>query len=96
MSQHSCRQCGSPLEHPVIDLGHQPTSNAFLLPDQLSKPEITYPLQVFVCTSCWLVQLPAHVSADELFTADYAYFSSTSSSWCEHACSHQLEDVLEK
>ena len=85
MSQHSCRHCGSPLEQLVIDLGHQPPSNAYLLPDQLSKPEITYPLQVFVCTSCWLVQLPAHVSADELFTANYAYFSSTSSSWCEHA-----------
>jgi len=69
----------------VIDLGHQPPSNAYLLPDQLSQPELTYPLQVFVCASCWLVQLPAHATPQELFTADYAYFSSTSSSWCTHA-----------
>jgi len=85
MSPHPCRHCGSPLEHTVIDLGHQPPSNAYLRPDQLSQPEVTYPLQVFVCTSCWLVQLPAHAAAEELFTADYAYFSSTSSSWCAHA-----------
>ena len=80
-----CRHCGTPLEHEVIDLGHQPPSNAYLLPEQLALPEVTYPLKVFACTSCWLVQLPAHASADELFTADYAYFSSTSSSWCAHA-----------
>lgn len=82
---HSCRHCGSTLDHTVIDLGHQPPSNAYLTAEQLLEPEITYPLQVYVCTSCWLVQLPAHAAADELFTADYAYFSSTSSSWCAHA-----------
>ena len=80
-----CRHCGSPLEHPVIDLGHQPPSNAYLTSEQLLGPEVTYPLQVFVCSNCWLMQLPAHASAEELFTADYAYFSSTSSSWCTHA-----------
>ena len=82
---HPCRHCGSPLSQEVIDLGHQPPSNAYLTPEQLALPEITYPLKVFVCTSCWLVQLPAHAAAEELFTADYAYFSSTSSSWCAHA-----------
>ena len=85
MSQACCRHCGSPLEHTVIDLGHQPPSNAYLTPEQLAEPEITYPLKVFVCGRCWLVQLPAHASAEQLFTADYAYFSSTSSSWCAHA-----------
>jgi SAM-dependent methyltransferase len=85
MTQHLCRHCGSQLQHTVIDLGHQPPSNAYLRPEQLALPEITYPLQVFVCVSCWLVQLPAHAAAEELFTADYAYFSSTSSSWCAHA-----------
>jgi len=69
----------------VIDLGHQPPSNAYLTPEQLALPEVTYPLKVFVCSHCWLVQLPAHAAADELFTADYAYFSSTSTSWCTHA-----------
>ena len=69
----------------MIDLGHQPPSNAYLQADQLVQAEVTYPLQVFVCTNCWMVQLPAHAAAEELFTADYAYFSSTSSSWCAHA-----------
>jgi len=80
-----CRHCGSPLHHEVIDLGHQPPSNAYLSADQLGRPEITYPLKVFLCTSCWLMQLPAHAAAETLFTPDYAYFSSTSSSWCAHA-----------
>ena len=85
MSTHTCRHCGSTLEHTVIDLGHQPPSNAYLRPEQLALPEITYPLRVFVCSKCWLMQLPAHAAAEELFNADYAYFSSTSSSWCAHA-----------
>ena len=82
---YCCRHCGSPLNDSVIDLGHQPPSNAYLTASQLLDPEITYPLKVFVCTHCWLVQLPAHAAADELFTSDYAYFSSTSLSWCAHA-----------
>ncbi|EDY37207.1 methyltransferase [Cyanobium sp. PCC 7001] len=85
VSSPCCRHCQSPLEQEVIDLGHQPPSNAYLTAEQLSLPEITYPLKVYVCTACWLVQLPAHAAADQLFTADYAYFSSTSSSWCDHA-----------
>lgn len=82
---HSCRHCGSVLEHKVIDLGHQPPSNSYLTSEQILREEITYPLQVYLCMKCWLVQLPAHASAEELFTADYAYFSSTSTSWCTHA-----------
>ena len=92
---HACRHCGSPLEHTVIDLGHQPPSNAYLTADQLLKPEITYPLQVYVCTHCWLVQLPAHATAEELFTPDYAYFSSTSTSWCAHA-KHFVEKAVQR
>ena len=82
---HYCRHCGSPLHHEVIDLGHQPPSNAYLTTEQLALPEINFPLKVYLCSSCWLMQVPAHAAADELFTADYAYFSSTSKSWCEHA-----------
>lgn len=82
---HPCRHCGSPLSQDVIHLGHQPPSNAYLTAEQLLGPEITYPLKVYLCSGCWLVQLPTHAPADELFTADYAYFSSTSSSWCAHA-----------
>lgn len=85
MEIQRCRHCGSELRQPVIDLGHQPPSNAYLDHEQLLVAEVTYPLKVLVCTSCWLVQLPVHAEADELFTDDYAYFSSTSSSWCKHA-----------
>lgn len=92
---HFCRHCGSPLNHQVIDLGHQPPSNAYLSAEQLAQPEITYPLQLLVCTNCWLVQLPAHTSADDLFTPDYAYFSSTSSSWCVHA-EHFVSEAIDR
>lgn len=85
VSQYRCRHCDAPLENTVLDLGHQPLSNAYLTREQLSLPEITYPLRVFMCTECWLVQLPALIAADELFTDDYAYFSSTSTSWLTHA-----------
>ena len=61
---HLCRHCGSPLSDQVIDLGHQPPSNAYLSAQQLLAPEITYPLKVYVCGSCWLVQLPAHAAAE--------------------------------
>ena len=56
MNYH-CRHCEAPLVHEVIDLGHQPPSNAYLVSEQLGLPEITYPLKVYVCTNCWLVQL---------------------------------------
>lgn len=85
MTTHSCRHCGASLHQPVIDLGHQPPSNAYLSADDLSQAEITYPLQVYLCTSCWLMQLPAHAPAEALFSDDYAYLSSMSSSWCRHA-----------
>ena len=93
--KHLCRHCGSPLDHQVIDLGHQPPSNAYLTAEQLAGPEITYPLRLLVCSSCWLVQLPAHAAAEELFTPDYAYFSSTSSSWCAHA-EHFVELAVQR
>ena len=82
---HLCRHCGSTLNDQVIDLGHQPPSNAYLSAEQLAGPELTYPLRVLICTQCWLVQLPVYAAADALFTPDYAYFSSISSSWCAHA-----------
>lgn len=82
---HSCRFCLAPLESSVIDLGHQPPSNSYLTKEQLELPEKHYPLKVYVCSKCWLMQLPAHNTSEELFTPDYAYFSSTSESWCKHA-----------
>lgn len=80
-----CRHCEASLDHAVIDLGHQPPSNAYLTAADLERLEVHAPLKVFVCTSCWLVQLPEHHSADVHFGADYAYFSSVSSTWVAHA-----------
>ncbi|MEB3201256.1 MAG: class I SAM-dependent methyltransferase [Synechococcus sp.] len=85
MTALHCRHCGASLQQPVIDLGHQPPSNAYLSADQLKQAELTYPLKVYVCTSCWLVQLPCHAAAETLFSANYAYLSSISTSWCAHA-----------
>lgn len=81
----SCRHCGAALQHGIVDLGHQPPSNAYLPAPALCGPEVAYPLKVFVCTGCWLVQLPEHAAADQLFTPDYAYFSSTSKAWLAHS-----------
>jgi len=80
-----CRHCKAPLEHTFIDLGYAPPSNAYLTQEDLSKPEVYYPLKVRFCDKCWLVQTEDYTHASELFTEDYAYFSSTSSSWLEHA-----------
>ena len=68
-----------------MDLGFAPPSNAYLSKDDLSKPEKYYPLKVKVCEECWLVQTEDYANADELFSSDYAYFSSTSTSWLTHA-----------
>jgi SAM-dependent methyltransferase len=75
------------LAEKFLDLGAMPPSNAFLSEKDLEKPEPKYPLRLLVCTSCWLVQTEDFVGRDQLFASDYAYFSSTSSSWLEHAAS---------
>jgi SAM-dependent methyltransferase len=80
-----CRHCKSELEHPFLDLGFAPPSNAYLSFAQLKEPEITFPLQLRVCHHCWLVQTEDYAKADELFTNEYAYFSSTSQGWLNHA-----------
>ena len=81
----NCRHCEAPLHHVMIDLGHQPASNAYLLEADLAQGEVYAPLKTFVCDQCWLVQLPSYHRSDELFTSDYAYFSSTSTGWVAHA-----------
>lgn len=80
-----CRHCHSELSLPFLDLGTAPPSNAYLSRTQLHAPETRYPLRLMTCESCWLVQTEDYARADELFSADYAYFSSTSSSWLDHA-----------
>jgi hypothetical protein len=80
-----CRHCNAPLTLPLIDLGCAPPSNAYLSRQQLPQPEKKYPLRVLVCQTCWLAQTEDFAQAHELFDADYAYFSSFSSTWLEHA-----------
>lgn len=82
--EKKCRFCSMQLEHTFADLGTSPFSNAYLEPEQLSQGEMFFPLHAFVCGSCLLVQLEAFQSPDAIFS-DYAYFSSYSSSWLEHA-----------
>lgn len=81
----NCRHCGTPLIHTFLDLGFAPPSNAYLTEQDLSCPETWYPLKTKVCDACWLVQTEDYADAATLFTPDYAYFSSTSSGWLEHA-----------
>jgi hypothetical protein len=91
----NCRHCATPLRHNLLDLGFAPPSNAYLTTDDLSKPEKYYPLRVKVCDSCWLVQTEDFAQAHELFDANYAYFSSTSSSWVKHARDYS-DHVIER
>ena len=81
----NCRHCSASLEHVFLDLGFAPPSNAYLSDTDLTKPEKYYPLKVMVCDQCWLVQTEDYAGAEELFSDEYAYFSSTSTSWLEHA-----------
>lgn len=84
----NCRSCAAPLDHVFIDLGHAPPSNAYLTREALSRPEVTYPLRALVCDRCWLVQTEDFARAEDLFTDDYAYFSSTSTSFVAHAAAY--------
>lgn len=83
-----CRHCQTPLSQKFVDLGRAPPSNAYLTEGALLRPETAYPLRVYVCTACRLVQTEDHAAPDELFSADYAYFSSTSKIWLDHAESY--------
>jgi len=80
-----CRHCQAELTLSLIDLGAAPPSNAYLNQQTLHAPEKYFPLRVLVCTHCWLVQTEDYAGADELFSADYAYFSSFSTTWLKHA-----------
>src|SRR4051812_41593702 len=80
-----CRFCATPLSHLFADLGQSPISNAMRRPQDIDQAEPFYPLRAFVCDACKLVQLQDFHVADALFTADYTYFSSFSTSWLKHA-----------
>ncbi len=89
----NCRHCGTPLAHTFLDLGSAPPSNAYLSADDLNRPELYYPLKVKVCDHCWLVQTENYAQVEELFHPDYAYFSSTSSSWLRHAAQYSQDMI---
>jgi len=83
-NQPGCRFCGTKLQHTFVDLGMSPLCESFLSAEQLNQMEPFYPLHVYVCENCFLVQLEAYVTPEHIFT-DYAYFSSYSDSWLAHA-----------
>ena len=83
-----CRHCAAELERVCLDLGSAPPSNAYLSEAALRAPELWYPLRLLVCERCWLVQTEDHAGRELLFGADYAYFSSFSTSWLAHAESY--------
>jgi len=80
----ACRFCGTPLEKTFVDLGGSPLATSYLSPKQINEMEPFYPLHTYICSSCFLVQLPEVEKAEAIFT-DYAYFSSFSDSWLQHA-----------
>jgi len=80
-----CRHCSAVLTTTFLDLGSAPPSNAYLTSKTLHLPEKWFPLRVLVCTECWLVQTGEFAGAAGLFDADYAYFSSFSTTWLAHA-----------
>jgi hypothetical protein len=84
----NCRHCYTPLDEVFLDLGFAPPSNAYLSAADLRAPERYYPLKLLVCTQCWLVQTEYLAQASELFSPDYAYFSSMSRGWLDHAAQY--------
>lgn len=81
----NCRHCGTSLHLPFLDLGSAPPSNNYLTSSTLHAPEQWFPLRVMVCEQCWLVQTEDFSRAESLFPSDYAYFSSYSDTWLNHA-----------
>jgi len=90
----ACRFCGALLEHTFVDLGASPLANSYLTEERLNRMEPFYPLKAYVCGSCFLVQLPAYESPENIF-GEYAYFSSYSESWLDHA-RYYTEMMLER
>ena len=90
-----CRHCGAQLERAFVDLGFAPPSNAYLTAVDLCSPELYFPLKLKVCDHCRLVQTEDYAKADQLFRPDYAYFSSVSGKWLEHAAHYSARIIDE-
>lgn len=88
-----CRHCGQLISLPFLDLGSAPPSNAYLGKTDLNGPETWFPLRLLVCENCWLVQTEDHAGREALFTQNYAYFSSYSSTWLAHA-QHYVSEMV--
>ncbi len=84
ITQASCRSCGTQLKHTFVDLGMSPLCESYVSREGLNQMEPFYPLHVYVCHNCFLVQLEEYVKVEDIFS-EYAYFSSYSDSWLEHA-----------
>ncbi len=80
-----CRHCGTELHLQFLDLGSAPPANAYREVEQLRAPEVWFPLRLVVCEECWLVQTEDYIGREDLFSDEYAYFSSYSTSWLQHA-----------
>ena len=91
----NCRFCKKPVTVKFTDLINCPPSNSFLTLEQLNEPETYYPLAVYVCDNCYLVQVDEFKKAREIFNSDYVYFSSYSKSWVEHARLY-VEDMIQR
>lgn len=90
-----CRHCGAPLTRTLVDLGLSPLANSYVPLDKGDVPCKTYPLHARVCDGCYLVQVEDAVPANEIFSADYAYFSSFSDSWLAH-CKAYVDKVTDR
>src|SRR5258706_8522126 len=83
-----CRFCKTKLDNFFIDLFNSPASNSFLTNEQLNEPETFYPLKVYNCHQCFLVQVDEYKKSDAIFNNEYVYFSSYSKSWLHHAAAY--------
>ena len=90
-----CRFCKSELTNVFIDLINSPASNSFLTEQQLNEPEVFFPLKVYTCSKCFLVQIDEYKKSDAIFDDEYVYFSSYSTSWLSHA-KRYTEKMIER
>ncbi|MGF7078352.1 methyltransferase domain-containing protein [Mucilaginibacter sp. UYCu711] len=91
----NCRFCNTTLKDVFIDLINAPASNSFLVHDQLNEPETYYPLKVYTCSKCFLVQVDEYKKSDEIFNSEYVYFSSFSTSWLAH-CKNYVDQITDR
>jgi SAM-dependent methyltransferase len=90
-----CRICDGELRKPFLSLGNSPLSNIYLSEEDLHKMERYYPLDVYICRECFLVQIEEFEKPDNIFSSDYAYFSSYSDSWLEH-CKNYADMIIDR